>query len=158
MAELSVPKDLPKMEYRRLGRSGLQVSAISLGGWITFGGHVNDGETPDNIIRSPPPLTMTLLTPYTEKTFACMKAAHDSGINFFDTAEIYSNGESERLMGRAIKHFNWKRNSIVVSAKIYWGSAFSDTPINNIGLSRKHIIEGLDASLERLGLDYVDIV
>ena len=104
------------------------------------------------------PLAITLLTPYSEKTFACMKAAYDSGINFFDTAEIYSDGESERVMGRAIKHFKWKRNSIVVSAKIYWGSAFSDTKINNIGLSRKHIIEGLDASLERLGLDYVDIV
>ena len=87
-----------------------------------------------------------------------MKAAYDSGINFFDTAEVYSNGESERVMGRAIKHFKWKRNSIVISTKIYWGSAFSDTPINNVGLSRKHIIEGLDASLERLGLDYVDIV
>lgn len=106
----------------------------------------------------PPLLPITLLTHDPEKTFACMKAAYDSGINFFDTAEIYSDGESERVMGRAIKHFKWKRNSIVVSAKIYWGSAFSDTKINNIGLSRKHIIEGLDASLERLGLGYVDIV
>lgn len=87
-----------------------------------------------------------------------MKAAYDCGINFFDSAEVYSNGESERVMGRAIKHFNWKRNSLIISTKIYWGSAFSDTPINNTGLSRKHIIEGLDASLERLGLDYVDIV
>lgn len=87
-----------------------------------------------------------------------MKAAYECGINFFDSAEVYSNGESERVMGRAIKHFNWKRNSIVISAKIYWGVAFSDSAVNNVGLSRKHIIEGLDQSLERLGLDYVDIV
>lgn len=87
-----------------------------------------------------------------------MKTAYDAGINFFDCAEVYSAGKSEELMGAAIKHFGWKRNSIVVSTKIYWGKAFSDNPINNTGLSRKHIFEGLDQSLERLSLDYVDIV
>lgn len=123
------------MEYRRVGRSGLQISAISLGGWLTYGGYTDN-----------------------ERTFKIMKAAYDCGINFFDCAEVYSAGESEKSMGAAIKHFNWKRNSIVVSTKIYWGKAFADNHINNTGLSRKHIIEGLDQSLERLGLDYVDIV
>lgn len=87
-----------------------------------------------------------------------MKAAYDAGVNFFDCAEAYSGGESERSMGAAIKHFGWKRNSIVVSTKIYWGASYADTPINNVGLSRKHIIEGTDAALKRLELDYVDII
>ncbi len=87
-----------------------------------------------------------------------MKAAYDSGINFFDCAEVYSSGASERAMGAAMTHFGWKRNSLVISTKIYWGAAFADNPINAVGLSRKHIIEGLDQSLERLGLGYVDIV
>ncbi|KAF3006655.1 hypothetical protein E8E13_008232 [Curvularia kusanoi] len=135
-----VPKDLPEMEYRFVGRSGLQISAISLGGWLTYGGHVGD-----------------------ENTFACLKAAFDAGINFFDAAESYSGGESERVMGRAIKHFGWNRNDIVVSTKIYWGTHNSSLPsprnkINNLGLSRKHLIEGTDAALARLQLSYVDIV
>ncbi|KAJ4993686.1 voltage-gated potassium channel subunit beta 2 [Stagonosporopsis vannaccii] len=135
-----VPKDLPEMEYRFVGRSGLQISAISLGGWLTYGGHVGD-----------------------ENTFACLKAAFDAGINFFDAAESYSGGESERVMGRAIKHFGWNRNDIVVSTKIYWGTHNSSLPsprnkINNLGLSRKHLIEGTDAALARLQLTYVDII
>jgi len=132
---MSPPEGLPKMEYRFLGRSGLQVSAISLGGWLTYGGHVEN-----------------------ENTFACMKAAYDVGINFFDCAEGYAGGESERVMGECIKKFGWKRNDIVVSTKINWGSANGDNPVNNVGLSRKHIIEGVDASLERLGLSYVDLI
>ncbi|KAI9881616.1 MAG: hypothetical protein M1830_000180 [Pleopsidium flavum] len=127
--------ELPKMQYRFLGRSGLQVSAISLGGWLTYGGHVEN-----------------------EGAFACMKAAYDAGINFFDCAEGYAAGESERVMGQAIKKFGWKRNDLVISTKINWGGAFGDNPVNNGGLSRKHLIEGLNASLERLGLDYVDLV
>ncbi|OCL15010.1 Aldo/keto reductase [Glonium stellatum] len=130
-----VPEDLPKMQYRFLGRSGLQVSAISLGGWLTYGGHVDD-----------------------DNSHACLKAAYDAGINFFDCAEGYAGGESERVMGRAIKKFGWKRNDIVVSTKIYWGQANGDNPVNNGGLSRKHIIEGVNASLERLGLGYVDLI
>jgi len=132
---MSVPDSLPKMEYRFLGRSGLQVSAISLGGWLTYGGHVEN-----------------------EATFACMKAAYDVGINFFDCAEGYSGGESERQMGAAIKKYGWKRNDIVISTKIYWGASHGSNPVNNGGLSRKHIIEGVDMALERLGLKYVDLV
>jgi len=123
------------MEYRFLGRSGLQVSAISLGGWLTYGGHVEN-----------------------ENTFACMKAAYDIGVNFFDCAEGYAGGESEKVMGEAIKKFGWKRNDIVVSTKIYWGGAFGDNPINNVGLSRKHVIEGVNQSLARLQLEYVDLI
>ncbi|MCJ1259261.1 hypothetical protein MMC24_007097 [Lignoscripta atroalba] len=126
---------LPKMQYRFLGRSGLQVSAISLGGWLTYGGHVEN-----------------------EGTFACMKAAYDVGINFFDCAEGYAGGESEKVMGEAIKKYGWKRNDLVISTKINWGGAFGDNPVNNGGLSRKHLIEGLNMSLKRLGLDYVDLV
>ncbi|KAF2493149.1 voltage-gated potassium channel subunit beta-2 [Lophium mytilinum] len=123
------------MEYRFLGRSGLQVSAISLGGWLTYGGHVDE-----------------------DGTYACLKAAYDAGINFFDCAEGYQDGESERVMGGAIKKFGWKRNDIVVSTKIYWGAAHGTNPVNNTGLSRKHIIEGLASSLIRLQLPYVDLV
>jgi len=132
---MAPPEGLPKMEYRFLGRSGLQVSAISLGGWLTYGGHVEN-----------------------EGTFNCMKAAYDVGINFFDCAEGYSSGESEKVMGEAIKKFGWKRNDLVISTKIYWGAAFGDNPVNNVGLSRKHIIEGINASLARLNLDYVDLI
>ncbi|KAF2850059.1 Aldo/keto reductase [Plenodomus tracheiphilus IPT5] len=135
-----MPTDLPEMEYRFLGKSGLQISAISLGGWLTYGGHVGD-----------------------ENTFACLKAAFDAGINFFDCAEGYAGGESEKVMGRAIKHFGWNRNDIVVSTKIYWGTHNSSLPaprnkINNLGLSRKHLIEATAASLSRLQLSYVDII
>jgi voltage-dependent potassium channel beta subunit len=137
----TIPTDLPEMEYRFVGASGLQVSAISIGGWLTYGGHVGD-----------------------DQTFACLKAAYDAGINFFDCAEGYADGESESVMGRAIKHYGWKRNDIVVTTKIYHGtfnSAHKGTPrskINNQGLSRKHILEGTKLSLERLQLDYVDLL
>ncbi|CZT02819.1 probable potassium channel beta subunit protein [Rhynchosporium agropyri] len=132
---MSVPEGLPKMQYRFLGRSGLQVSAISLGGWLTYGGHVES-----------------------DNTFACMKAAYDVGINFFDCAEGYSGGESERVMGQAIKKFGWKRNDLVISTKINWGASHGENEVNNVGLSRKHIIEGTNMALERLGLDYVDLI
>lgn len=123
------------MQYRFLGRSGLQVSCISLGGWLTYGGHVEN-----------------------EKTFACMKAAYDAGINFFDCAEGYAGGESEKVMGDCIKKYGWKRNDFVISTKINWGAANGDNPVNNGGLSRKHLIEGTKAALERLQLDYVDLI
>ncbi|KAL7622929.1 hypothetical protein AAE478_006608 [Parahypoxylon ruwenzoriense] len=132
---MSPPDNLPQMTYRFLGRSGLQVSAISLGGWLTYGGHVDK-----------------------ENSFACMKAAYDSGVNFFDCAEAYAEGKSEEVMGEAIKKFGWKRNDLVISTKIYWGAAFGDNPVNNKGLSRKHVIEGMNASLSRLGLEYVDLI
>ncbi|KAI8681248.1 hypothetical protein NCS55_00375300 [Fusarium keratoplasticum] len=123
------------MIYRRLGRSGLHVSAISLGGWMTYGGYAQD-----------------------EQAFACMKKAYDLGVNFFDTAENYTAGESEVVMGKAIKHFGWKRSDLVISTKINWGAVNGEILVNNHGLSRKHIIEGLEASLSRLQLKYVDIV
>ncbi|CAJ2509732.1 Uu.00g056320.m01.CDS01 [Anthostomella pinea] len=123
------------MVYRRLGNSGLHISAIGLGGWLTFGGHVED-----------------------EKTFKCMKQAYDLGINFFDTAENYTAGKSEIVMGQAIKKFGWKRSDLVISTKINWGAVNGEILVNNHGLSRKHIIEGLEASLQRLDLKYVDIV
>jgi len=126
------------MEYRLLGRTGLYVSVISLGGWLTYGGHVAE-----------------------EKTFECMKTAYDHGINFFDSAEAYAAGESEVVMGKAIKKYGWKRPDLVISTKLYWGQHNSSHPEriqNSVGLSRKHLIEGMNASLERLGLDYVDIV
>lgn len=87
-----------------------------------------------------------------------MKAAYDVGINFFDCAECYSKGASERLVGAAIKKHGWKRNDLVISTKIYWGADWGSNKVNNLGLSRKHIVEGLNASLDRLGLDYVDLI
>lgn len=107
-----------------------------------------------------------------EGTFACLKAAYDAGINFFDCAENYQAGESEKVMGEAIKHFGWKRNDLVptaaiglsqnrglmidqvISTKLNWGNDYSDVKVNNNGLSRKHLIEGMNGSLKRLQLDY----
>ena len=119
------------MHYRYLGRSGLQVSALSLGGWVTWGQQIGD-----------------------DLTYECMTAAHAAGVNFFDTAEVYANGKSEIAMGNAIKQAGWKRSDLVLSTKIFWGGQ----GVNDKGLSRKHIIEGLDASLARLQMDYVDLV
>jgi len=119
------------MEYRHLGRSGLLVSALSLGGWVTFGGQVDESTTHD-----------------------CMLAAYENGINFFDTAEVYAEGRSELLMGKVIKSCGWKRSDLVISTKVFWGGKGP----NDRGLSRKHIVEGLQASLKRLQMDYVDVV
>ncbi|KAF7182357.1 hypothetical protein CNMCM7691_001837 [Aspergillus felis] len=129
------PNKNKDMLYRRVGNSGLHVSVIGLGGWLTFGGHVDN-----------------------EITFNCMKQAYDCGVNFFDTAESYANGQSEVVMGQAIKKFGWKRSDLVISTKLNWGMANGEILINNHGLSRKHIIEGTRASLERLQLEYVDII
>lgn len=126
------------MEYRSLGHTGLKVSVLSLGSWITYGGHVDD-----------------------EKAFTCIKAAYDAGINYFDTAENYSAGAAEVTLGKAIKKFGWKQNDLVISTKLYFGqnnSADPTRPLNNVGLSRKHILEGIDLSLARLQLPYVDVV
>ncbi|KAJ3257782.1 hypothetical protein HK103_004250 [Boothiomyces macroporosus] len=120
-----------EMEYRFLGNSGLKVSALSLGGWVTFGKQVSD-----------------------DTTYECLRVAYEKGVNFFDTAEVYAAGESERVIGKAIKKFNWPRSSLVISTKLYWAGSGP----NDRGLSRKHIIEGLRASLKRLELDYVDLV
>ncbi|KAK2625760.1 hypothetical protein QTJ16_005072 [Diplocarpon rosae] len=132
---MSRPVGVPKMQYRFLGRSGLRVSVISLGGWLTYGGHVE-----------------------TDLALICIKAAFDVGINFFDFAEGYSGGDSELVMGVAIKEFGWRRNDLVISTKINWGASYGINPVNNVGLSRKHIIEGANNALKRLGLDYVDLI
>jgi len=119
------------MEYRNLGRSGLKVSALSLGAWVTYGGQVGE-----------------------EVAYECMKAAYDAGVNFFDNAEAYAHGNAEKVMGAVIKKAGWKRSDLVISTKIFWGG---DGP-NDSGLSRKHLFEGLDASLKRLQMEYVDLL
>ncbi len=119
------------MEYRFLGNSGLKVSALSFGAWVTFGDQVGD-----------------------DVAFDMMTAAFDGGVNFFDNAEAYAAGQAETMMGKVIKRAGWKRSDLVVSTKIYWGG---DGP-NDRGLSRKHVIEGTEAALKRLQTDYVDLV
>ena len=120
------------MEYRRLGKSGLQVSTLSFGSWITFGKQIGDTTAND------------LLT-----------AAYDHGINFFDNAEIYARGKSEEVMGAILKEKQWERSSYIVSSKVYFG--YEQGKPNQTGLSRKHIIEGCHAALKRLQLDYIDL-
>lgn len=117
------------MDYRRLGKAGIQLSEISLGSWMTFGSTLN-----------------------LENIKKCLHLAVDSGINFFDNAEIYANGASELLMGEAIRDF--KREELVISTKLFWGG---EKP-NQIGLSHKHILEGVKNSLRRLQLEYVDLL
>jgi voltage-dependent potassium channel beta subunit len=119
------------MEYRYLGNSGLQVSALSLGAWVTYGGQVGEQVALD-----------------------CMQSAYEAGVNFFDNAEAYARGEAETVMGNVIKKAGWKRSDLVISTKIFWGGRGP----NDQGLSRKHIVEGTIASLERLQLDYVDLI
>ena len=119
------------MEYRFLGRSGLKVSALSFGSWVTFGDQMD-----------------------VDNAHACMKAAVDAGVNFFDNAEVYAAGRSEEIMGAVLHRAGWKRSDLVISTKIFWGGPGP----NDRGLSRKHIMEGTDAALKRLGLDYVDLI
>lgn len=119
------------MEYRHLGKAGLKVSALSLGAWVTYGGQV--GEEPAE---------------------ACMRAAYDAGVNFFDNAEAYARGNAETVMGNILKRTGWRRESYIVSTKIFWGG---DGP-NDTGLSYKHIVEGVNNALKRLQLEYVDLV
>jgi len=119
------------MEYRYLGKSGLQVSALSLGAWVTFGDQVDENVAYD-----------------------CMKAAYEAGVNFFDNAEVYGRGNAEIVMGNVIKRMGWHRADLVISTKIFWGGR----GVNRRGLSRKHIIEGTNAALARLQLDYVDLI
>jgi voltage-dependent potassium channel beta subunit len=119
------------MNYRRLGRAGIKVSELSFGAWVTFGTQVGEDLARD-----------------------CMAAAYDAGVNFFDNAEAYAGGEAEILMGKALKQLNWRRESIVVSTKIFWGGSGP----NDSGLSHKHIIEGVNNALRRLQMEYVDLV
>jgi voltage-dependent potassium channel beta subunit len=118
------------MNYRRLGSSGLRVSELSLGAWVTYGGQVGE-----------------------EVASRCMSAAYDAGVNFFDNAEAYAHGNAETVMGNVIKKFGWPRESIVVSSKVFWGG---ERP-NYTGLSRKHVYEACRNSLKRLQLDYLDL-
>jgi voltage-dependent potassium channel beta subunit len=121
------------MQYRRLGRSGLKVSVLSFGSWVTFGTQLDTGLARD-----------------------CLAAAYDAGVNFFDNAEAYGGGESERIMGRAIAELGWKRESYVVSTKLFWG--LSDTVNMRNTLNRKYLLQAIDGSLDRFGLDFVDIL
>ncbi|MGJ8584034.1 MAG: potassium channel beta subunit family protein [Marinosulfonomonas sp.] len=118
------------MEYRRLGKSGLQVSELSLGSWVTFGKQVDTGAATN-----------------------LLSAAYDAGINFFDNAEGYEAGESEVVMGQALKDLNWTRDSYIVSSKVFWGGS---KPTQR-GLSRKHVTDACHAAMRRLQVDYLDL-
>ncbi|KAM4737088.1 voltage-gated potassium channel subunit beta-2-like [Anableps anableps] len=119
------------MIYRNLGKSGLRVSCVGLGTWVTFGGQITD-EVAEEITT----------------------LAYESGINLFDTSEVYNGGRAEAILGDIIKKKGWRRSSLVITTKIFWGGNAE----MERGLSRKHIIEGLRASLDRLQLEYVDVV
>jgi voltage-dependent potassium channel beta subunit len=119
------------MDYRSLGRSGLKISALSYGSWVTFGDQIGE-----------------------DVAAACMKAAYDAGANFFDNAEAYARGRAEIMMGNIIKKAGWRRSDLIISTKIFWGGK----GVNERGLSRKHILEGTNASLTRLQTDYVDLI
>lgn len=121
------------MEFRRLGRSGLKVSALSFGSWVTF----------DNQMQL-------------EAAEQCMVAAYDAGVNFFDNAEAYAQGQSEILMGQVLKKTNWPRDTYVVSSKVYWGSVQDPLPTQR-GLNRKHVVEACNQALQRLQLEYLDL-
>lgn len=124
-----------EMQYRRLGRTGLKVSLFSFGSWITFGSQQA-----------------------VEQSIACMGAAYDAGVNLFDNAEVYARGEAEKVMGRAIEELGWPRHSYLVTSKYYWG-IHGERAINaHNTLNRKYLIEAVDGSLERLGLDHLDLV
>ena len=122
------------MTYRRLGRSGLKVSVLSFGSWVTFGEQVDTTLAKD-----------------------CLTAARNAGVNFFDNAEAYAGGESEQIMGDAIRELGWERNSYVISTKIFWGIDKDTVNMANT-LNRKYLMQAIDGSLERLGLDFVDLL
>jgi voltage-dependent potassium channel beta subunit len=121
------------MNYRRLGRSGLKVSELSFGSWVTYGNQMGE-----DVARE------------------CMRAAYDAGVNFFDNAEVYAGGRSETIMGDVLKKAGWRRASYIVSTKFYWG--LNDGPNERNTLNRKYLMQAIDASLARLSMDYVDLV
>jgi len=121
------------MEYRRLGRSGLKVSALSLGSWVTYGNQLDVAGARE-----------------------CMAAAWDHGVNFFDNAEVYAAGKSEEIMGDILRQAGWPRGRYIVSTKFYWG--ITDGPNEKNTLNRKYLMNAIDGSLKRLQLDYVDLV
>ncbi|MBK8735555.1 MAG: aldo/keto reductase [Saprospiraceae bacterium] len=120
------------MQYRRLGKSGVQVSVLSFGSWITFGNQIED-----NVSRD------------------LMHYAYDKGVNFFDNAEVYGNGQSEIVMGKILKDANWDRSTYLVSSKAYFGRG-GNLP-NQRGLSRKHLVEACNEALQRLQVEYIDL-
>jgi len=124
---------MTEMTYRRVGQSGLKVSSLSFGSWVTFGDQLDTGLATD-----------------------CMEAAREAGVNFFDNAEAYAAGASETIMGKVFAQQNWPRWSYVVSTKLYWG--IHDAVNMKFTLNRKYLMQAIDASLERLGLDFVDLV
>ena len=121
------------MEYRRLGNSGLKISALSFGTWVTFSNQLDISQAVE-----------------------IMSLAYGSGVNFFDNAEVYAFGEAERMMGRALEELAWPRDSYLVSSKVRFGSVQDPKP-TQLGLSRKHVMEACDQALERLRLDYLDL-
>src|SRR5215831_11040964 len=121
------------MKYRHLGRSGLKVSELSFGSWITYHNQLGS-----DVARE------------------CMAAAHDAGVNFFDNAEVYARGESERIMGDALRALGWRRSSYIVSSKFFWG--MHDGPNEKSTLNRKYLMHAIDGSLERMKLDCIDLV
>jgi len=122
------------MEYRRLGKSGLKLSTLSLGSWVTFHQQIDDS-----------------------KADMLMGLAYDRGINFFDNAEAYAKGESEKMMGRVLKKKQWDRTSYVVSSKVFFGIHGEDNKPTQRGLSRKHLVEACNEALQRLQTDYLDL-
>jgi len=124
------------MHYRRLGRSGLQVSALSLGSWVTYHNQVD-----------------------TKAATEMLAAAMDAGVNFFDNAEAYAGGQSEVVMGQAFKALKWPRLNYVVSTKFFWGLGREGNTVNRIDtLNRKYLSQAIDGSLARMGLDFIDLV
>ncbi len=121
------------MEYRRLGKSGLQVSALSLGSWVTFGYQIGDDVAEELMIK-----------------------AYEAGVNFFDNAEVYAHGKSEIVMGNILKKMNWDRDTWMVSSKVFWGRTAELKP-NQRGLMRKHVVEACHAALKRLQVEYLDM-
>ena len=127
---------LPNMQYRRLGRAGLRVSALSLGSWVTYHNQVG-----------------------ADSAVEMMAAAFDGGINFFDNAEGYAGGRSEEIMGQALKRLGWPRLNYVVSTKFFWGLDRAGEAVNRRDtLNRKYLMQAIDGSLRRLGLEHVDLV
>ncbi|PIE32033.1 MAG: aldo/keto reductase [Ilumatobacter coccineus] len=122
------------MDYRRLGNSGLRVSVLGFGSWVSF----------DNQLD-------------VDKALQCMQAAYDAGCNFFDNAEVYASGRSEQIMGRALRDLAWPRWSYVLTTKLFWGIHGENPNMKNT-LNRKYLMQAIDGSLERLGVDFVDVV
>ncbi len=124
------------MQYRRLGRSGLQVSELSLGSWVTYHNQVDTGAATE-----------------------MLAAAMDAGVNFFDNAEVYASGQSETVMGQAFKALKWPRLNYIVSTKFFWGLSREGNTINRMDtLNRKYLMQAIDGSLTRMGLDFIDLV